>query len=155
MPDSPLLASLVERELRRVEAFVTLLRQEQAFLEAANTDPLATLAAEKSRLATELTQICEARENELARIGLAAGRDGMNAWCETTDAASRSRWQRLLQLGGEARNLNEHNGRLIGIRLQHNQRALAILTAAADQANTYGPDGQQRLGGPGRSLGSA
>ena len=155
MPVSPLLVSLVERELRRVEAFVTLLRQEQALLEAGNTDPLATLAAEKSRLATELAQLCQAREGELARLGLAAGRDGMNAWCEATDASSRSRWQRLLQLGAEARNLNDHNGKLIGIRLQHNQRALAVLTAAADQASTYGPDGQQRLGGSGRSLGSA
>lgn len=154
MPDK-LLASLVERELRRVEAFVALLRQEQSLLETANTESLATLAAEKTRLAAELTQLCQSRETELVRQGLSPGKAGMNAWCEATDAGSRSRWQQLLKFGAEAKSLNEHNGKLIAIKLQHNQRALAVLAAAADKATTYGPDGQQLVGTGGRSLGKA
>jgi flagellar biosynthesis protein FlgN len=153
--DTLLLASLVERELRRVEAFVALLRQEQSLLETSNTESLATLAGEKTRLATELTQLCQAREAELTRLGLGIGKDGMNAWCEATDAGSRSRWQGLLKLGAEARSLNEQNGKLITIKLQNNQRALAVLAAAADQATTYGPDGQQQVGTGGRTLGKA
>ena len=151
----PLLENLVGRELRRVQAFLAVLRQEKSLLEAANTEPLAALAEEKTRLAVELSQLCQAREAELTRLGLIPGKSGMNVWCESTNAASRGNWQRLLGAAGEAKALNDTNGKLIALRLQHNQRALAVLTAAADQAATYGPDGQQRLSSGGRSLGSA
>jgi flagellar biosynthesis/type III secretory pathway chaperone len=54
----------------------------------------------------------------------------------------------------KARALNQTNGKLIATRLASNQQALATLMAAANQAALYGPDGQARPLGGGRSLGS-
>ena len=97
-----------------------------------------------------------AREEELGRRGYAAGRMGMDDWIKSAEGTtSRRRWQQLLELATEARALNETNGKLIAVHLQHNQQALNTLLAAVDQATTYGPDGQQRAGAGGRSLGSA
>jgi flagella synthesis protein FlgN len=80
----------------------------------------------------------------------------MEAWLGGQDGAgSRDAWNRLRALAAEARSLNDTNGRLIGIHLENNQQALAVLLSAANQAATYGPDGQQKPGGGGRSLGSA
>lgn len=77
----------------------------------------------------------------------------MAAWLGGEEAA-RDTWQALLALAARARALNETNGRLIAERLAHNRQALAVLLAAADQAALYGPDGQPRPLGGGRSLGS-
>jgi flagella synthesis protein FlgN len=80
----------------------------------------------------------------------------MAAWLTAAaDPAAQAAWSALLQLAGQARDLNALNGKLIAERLRHNQQALAILLAAGDQAALYGPDGQTRLAGSGRPLGSA
>jgi flagella synthesis protein FlgN len=149
-------ASLLDQELRTLESFLVLLQQEQTLLETVAIEPLGALAEQKSALTTELARLTDAREAAISRGGFGPGKDGMNAWCETADGnASRGNWQRLRELAAEARALNELNGKLIATRLQHNQKALAVLMAAADRAATYGPDGQQRTGSSGRSLGSA
>lgn len=106
-------------------AFVAVLRREQAALTAGDIDALAPLVAEKTALAEQLNRI-SAAEAALLR-GLAS----------------------------EARSLNETNGKLIALRLQHNQQALNVLLSAADAVATYGPDGQQRSGVGSRILGSA
>jgi flagella synthesis protein FlgN len=150
------LASLLEQELRTLESFLALLRQEQSLLETVSIEALGELAEEKSALTAELARLADAREAELTRGGFGHGKVGMDAWAESTvSPVSGKNWQRLLELAAEARGLNELNGKLIVTRLQHNQKALAVLMTAADQAMTYGPDGQQRTASGGRSLGSA
>lgn len=108
-----------------LRAFIDVLRREQALLAEGSIDSLAPLIAEKTALADRLNQI---------PAGEAAG---------------------LRELAAEAQALNETNGKLIALRIQHNQRALNTLLAAADSAATYGPDGQQTAGLGGRILGSA
>ena len=158
MPTAPELVtigSLLDREFRALESFVALLRREQALLSQGSTDALAALAEEKLKAATELADFSASRDSKLIHSGLQPGRAGMDAWTATPAGAGyRGQWHRLLELTAEARGLNDTNGKLISIRLQNNQQALSILLAAADQAVTYGPDGQQRAGGSGRSLGS-
>lgn len=139
-----------------LHSFVTLLRHEQSLLVDGKADTLGDVAEEKSGLSGQLALRAAAREDELDRRGYAAGRAGMDDWIKSADGAtSRRRWQQLLELAAEARALNETNGKLIAVHLQHNQQALNTLLAAVDQATTYGPDGQQRAGAGGRSLGSA
>lgn len=108
-----------------LQAFVELLRQEQAALAAGDIDALAPLITEKTALAERLNRI-------------------------SVDETRRYR-----DLVSEARTLNEANGKLIALRLQHNQQALNVLLAAADSAATYGPDGQQQPATGGRMLGKA
>lgn len=159
MPAAPELVTvggLLDREFRALESFVALLRREQALLTEGSTDALAALAEEKLKAATELSDYSASRDAKLIHSGLQSGRAGMDAWTATPAGAGyREQWHRLLELTAEARTLNDTNGKLINIRLQNNQQALGILLAAADQAVTYGPDGQQRPGGSGRTLGSA
>ena len=156
IPPGSAIADLLAQELGLLDSFVTLLRREQSFLVDGKADSLANVAEEKSGLSGQLAVRAAARDEELGRRGFAAGRTGMDDWIKSADGTtSRRRWQQLLQLAAEARALNETNGKLIGVHLQHNQQALNTLLAAVDQAATYGPDGQQRSGAAGRSLGSA
>lgn len=139
-----------------MESFVALLRREQALLGENAVDSLQALVAEKSAAAEELLNLSEARERLLPGLGLSAGRAGMEAWLATpAGTAGQPLWKQLLALAAEARELNQINGQLIALHMQNNQQALAVLMAAANQAMTYGPDGQQRGSGSGRSLGSA
>lgn len=151
-----LIACLLTQELAALRSFIDLLRREQSLLESAASEGLGTLAAEKSRIALELGRMAAARDQELRGINFPAGRAGMDAWAISDAGISHQRdWDRLLQLTAEARALNEANGKLITLHLQHNQQALTALLAAADQTATYGPDGQSKPNVGGRSLGSA
>lgn len=108
-----------------LEAFIAILRREQDALATGDIDALAPLIAEKNALAEQLNRV-SADEAKLWR-----------------------------DLASEARTLNEANGKLIALRLQHNRQALNVLMTAADAVATYGPDGQQQAGLGGRILGSA
>lgn len=80
----------------------------------------------------------------------------MESWIERHAGPGNAKrdWQTLLSLAEKASALNRTNGKLIATRLAHNQQALSTLLAAANQAALYGPDGQARPVGGGRSLGS-
>jgi flagellar biosynthesis protein FlgN len=149
-------AGLLSQELVALQSFIELLRREQELLASGATDGLTNLAAAKSAAALELGRLAAARDAELARCHLPTGRAGMDAWTLTNAGVpSQSNWDQLLRFAAEARALNEANGKMIALQLQHNQQALSVLMAAADQTSTYGPDGQPRAGTGGRSLGSA
>lgn len=150
------IAELLSRELATLESLLALLRQEHALLVAGTSDGLTALAEKKSAAVLELGQLASARDRALERLNLPTGRAGMDAWTLSSGgAASQARWDRLLKLTAEARTLNESNGQAIAVHMQHNQQALSVLMAAADKTATYGPDGQPRPTGSGRSLGSA
>lgn len=108
-----------------LRAFVDLLQREQALLAAGDVNALPPLIAEKTALAERLERLPQEQTGELR------------------------------ELAAQARALNETNGKLIGLHLQHTQQALSVLLAAANQAATYGPDGQQQGGLGSRSLGKA
>lgn len=150
------LAALIDEEFREVQSFAALLRQEQELLVKTDAaDALLPLVDRKTQSTARLKALADRREQCLRAAGLPAGRAGMEAWQAAAPAAACKRWQELLATAAEVRALNETNGRLIGIHWKHNQAALTALMSAADRAMTYGPDGQQRGGGGGRSFGSA
>ncbi|OIQ97322.1 FlgN protein [mine drainage metagenome] len=150
------LPALIKDELALLRQFVTLLQDEQRALVEGELERLLPLAEEKSRLATELGRLAVARNQALAALGLAADKSGMDAWLvgQAPTVPSRGHWAELLSLATETRRQNELNGKLINTRMQHNQRALAVLAAATSQAMLYGPDGQQRPLTSGRDFGA-
>lgn len=156
LPAQPV-AGILADELALLREFVALLKQEQAFLVKGRADALPALGEQKSALAARLVACTGRREAALGHAGLAVGRPGMAAWLEQSaaDMAARQGWQEILTLAAEARSLNELNGTLIATHLQHTQQALGVLMAASDRVMTYGPDGQSRADGSGRSFGSA
>jgi flagellar biosynthesis protein FlgN len=150
------IASLLAQELAALRVFIDLLRNEQTLLASTTSDGLGPLATDKSRSALELGQLSTARDQELNKLNLPTGRAGMDAWVISNAGIPYQRdWDRLLVLASEARVLNEANGKLIALHLQHNRQALTALLTAADQTATYGPDGQAKPSVGGRSLGSA
>lgn len=146
----------LDEEVGKLGEFIALLQREQELLKRGDTEALLPLIETKTRLANGLAALSQAREGHLARLGLAPGRAGMEAWlARNGDAALKKAWQTLLQQAGEARTLNELNGKLIGLHMRHNQQAFTALMGATDRAMTYGPDGQQQTGLGGRILGTA
>lgn len=152
-----IVAGLLAEELLELKSFVVLLNEEQALLAKGEIDSLMPLVEKKSVLTGRLTGLSMRREEEVRKGGFGAGKTGMETWLSRTNPgpAVRDQWQKLLELAAEARSLNELNGKLIGLRMQHTQQALSTLMAATDRAMTYGPDGIQRSGGGGRLFGSA
>ena len=155
-PASPPLQHLLAEEAAQLRSFLVLLEQEQQALVGGDVERLLPLATEKNALCARLAQLGEARGKALLAAGLAAERQGMEAWLgrHAELGGARRDWQELLVLAEKAGALNQTNGKLIATRLAHNQQALSTLMAAADKAALYGPDGQARPLGGGRSLGS-
>lgn len=151
------LGQLLESEAREASAFVELLKKEQAMLVDGNVDGLLPLVEQKSAFTAKLGSLAEAREKIINDAGAGSGRSGMETYLsrQPDNKALRGRWEALLAVATEAQAMNQTNGKLIRLHLQHNQQAMNALMAAANQATTYGPDGQQRGPGSGRFLGSA
>jgi flagella synthesis protein FlgN len=137
-----------------VRRFIAVLENEQQILISGDADSLLPLAEQKSKLATQLSGLAEQRQQMLTKTESTL--TTMAAWLATlSDPAPAAAWQTLLELAGQARELNTLNGKLIAERMRHNQQALAILLSAGGKAALYGPDGQTRMTGGGRPLGSA
>lgn len=154
MPSSPLAG--IGDELDRLRAFVALLQREQECLARADVDALLPLIDAKSTFSAELAEFSRVRESALSSLQLPAGGSGIKAWLEKSkNPAERKAWADLVALAAKVRNLNETNGKLIGLHLKHNQHAFNALMAAANRAMTYGPDGHQQTGLGGRILGKA
>lgn len=157
-----LLARGLEAELLLLKKFIALLQREQQALTGGDIQLMLSLGDEKSMLATQLSHSAEQRSSQLATVGFSSDRSGIESWLnETTGPASsptpstRELWTELLERASQAQNLNETNGRLIGMHLQHNQQALNTLLSATHQAMLYGPDGQAHAAHSGRLFGSA
>jgi flagella synthesis protein FlgN len=155
-PSSSPLQNLLLEEVAQLRDFLDLLENEQQALVGGDVERLLPLAAEKNDLLRRLAQLGEARGKALLAAGLATDRQGMEGWLERhpEPGGAKRVWQELLTLAGKASALNQTNGKLIATRLANNQQALSTLMAAANQAALYGPDGQARPVGGGRSLGS-
>ncbi|QDX81371.1 hypothetical protein B9N43_09020 [Denitratisoma sp. DHT3] len=160
MIDSAEVSRLIGDELATLGKFIDLLQEEQGKLVAGELEGFEALAASKLAAADRLNGLSTSRDRLLCNAGYPAGREGVEAWLAgppnpPSAAESRGAWESLLALAAEARRLNELNGKLIAERLSHNQQALSILTTATNRASLYGPDGQTRVSGGGRKLGSA
>lgn len=144
----------VESELGLLERFHALLEREQALLIDGNTDGLIALTPQKTELHGLLQRQHDNLTLLLGQAGLPAAGASIAKLCADLPD-TQNRWQRILELGAEVKQLNELNGKLILERMQHNQAALSILLAAADQPSLYDAEGAARPTGRGRHLGSA
>lgn len=156
-PADVLIGQRLAEELGELQQFCKVLDTERGALEKGQADKLPALVQETSRLATRLGQLLSEREQALTQAGFESGRSGMETWLAQRrhDAKAQNTWKQLLDLAEEARRLQALNGKLIAVQLQHTQQALAALMSASGRPITYGPDGQQKVGGGGRALGSA
>jgi flagella synthesis protein FlgN len=155
-PASPL-QGLLDEEIAVLSEFLKILKQEEAALVAGDADGLVPVAQTKNQLAERLALIAERRTVLLDTAGLPQSRAGIETLIGRQPGAKdvQQRWATLLEQAREVKQRNELNGRLIAEKLSHNQQALQALSAAAERTALYGPDGQTRIGGGGRSFGRA
>lgn len=152
------IAELVAALAAERDAFVKffeLLKNEEMALAEGRIDDLPALAQAKTDMFVALSRLAETRNALLARLGVEKDAKGMDAWLTRNGHAPeaghvRQSWQQLLDAARQAKSLNEANGAMIEVKLQHNQQALAVLRAAANQLTLYGPDGQHLAVGSGR-----
>lgn len=141
-PASSLAALEAERQV--TARFVDLLRHEQHVLSSGTADDLETITPRKARLAEEISRYVEARRAHLIRLGLTPDVRGMRTWAalHSEPGKAGALWESLHALAGQARALNETNGMLIEMRLQHCERSLAALNEASGRTTLYGRHGQ-------------
>jgi len=138
---APSLERLIAAESALLADFVRLLETEQGHLVAGETDPLQALSEQKTRQAEQLNA--------------ASKRRSAIADAQSVALSTYPGWSEILHLAEQAKSLNALNGKLINQRLANNQQALQVLMGAAERSAIYGPDGQPRHGGGGRTLGKA
>lgn len=136
-------------EIALLREFVAILRREQEALTTDDTDEIAAASEAKGSLFRQLGQISTERNLALAREGFGTNRAGFDAFIRRHDDSGvlAQLRDRLMSTAGEANELNHINGKLISLRMTHNQRSLATLLGNSETSSTYGRDGRSNLGG--------
>ena len=148
------LALLIEAEAMQLGEFLALLEREEGMLVNGDTDALLGIAKIKNERYRELQRLHDERARLLGGMGHSVSDASIRSICTGLPRVL-ARWDEVLELDRSARARNEINGKLILERMAHNQAALSVLLAAADQAPLYDADGHTRAVGGGRILGSA
>jgi flagellar biosynthesis protein FlgN len=138
-----LLTTVIE-EHATLEAFASLLAYEEKALTAVS--PLETLPAiieKKTDLTEKLASLEKQRDAQLRAMGLPGGWKGMER-ASADDARLAKQWKLLQGVVERARRANMTNGMMIRVRMNYNEKALAVLRGASSRnaaAGVYGPDG--------------
>lgn len=140
----PALAELLGREVKLVQEFVDSLVTEQEALTQGKVDTLESVNRRKTALVEQLNAADNERNGFLRQAGHTGDREGLLAWLANNrgDQPAAKGWARLQALAVEAKRLNDLNGRLITMRLQATNQALAALTQQSQRSLLYGPNGQ-------------
>lgn len=143
----PALAELLAAEAKLVEGFIACLAAEQDALKQGDVEVLAPINARKTELVEQLNRLEGERNAFLKQAGHSPDLKGVLAWLARNrgDRAAGQAWAQLVKLATEARELNNLNGKLIAMRLQATNQALATLTQQAQRSTLYGPNGQTTL----------
>ncbi len=135
----------LQDELKLINCLIDLMKQEQQFLVAANTDGLGTLTPLKTQLVEQMADLAGQRHKSLETDGFAPSEVGMEAWVlRMANPVISAGWQQVLERMREAKELNRINGMLINKQMMHNQILIQAMRTPADAADTgfYGPSGQ-------------
>ena len=138
------LLNTVTDEYATLEAFASLLIYEERALAAVS--PVETLPAileKKTELTSKLASLEKARDAELKALGLPGGKLGMEL-AGADEPRLAQQWKLVQDVVERARRANMTNGLMIRVRMNYNEKALAILrgTASNGTAGVYGPDGR-------------
>lgn len=149
-------AATLQAEQAAFQQFYELLQAEKDALSRNEVDRLPELAQLKSEKILQLSQLAEQRNLYLAAHSCLPDQAGMEEWYRRSRGETGIRlykiWQDMLKQARAAHQLNQENGALIELKLQHNQQALAIIRAAANQNGVYGRDGLTQASHSGRPI---
>jgi len=132
----------LQAELNKIAELLSVLKQEQQDLVAADIEHLTGLTPHKSALVNDMALLATQRHRALATAGFPAQESGMEAWLAgAQDAEASQMWQALLEQTREAKELNRLNGLLINKHLSTTQGALQALRPQGPGGAFYGPSG--------------
>jgi flagella synthesis protein FlgN len=147
--------SRLNAERDGLRSLVALLEAEQQALIDGDVEQLLTLSDSKTQAVQGLSELANARQNDMRTHNAEIKANGIVAWLQAYAAGSLPVWQDIQQLVEQMQNLNRISGTLIQTKLRHNQQALAVLVNVANNAHgLYGADGQPHLPSSSRILGS-
>lgn len=145
------LQACLEKEARLMGDFLLVLQEEATVLEEGATETaLADTTARKNIASDALAAAAQERNTLLAGLGFEPDGPGLADAADAHPALSQAR-QQLLNVTGQARSLNESNGRIIDVFLDHNQRTLDTLRRLAGVGDIYDASGRTRPGNKGSS----
>jgi flagellar biosynthesis/type III secretory pathway chaperone len=153
VPQNSDFAASLREEVTALQAFRKVLESERACLKRSDVEALLELTRVKSEQLDQLAELSDRRSRYLVSKGLEVSQAGMGQAMDTAELAEL--WTTLLTLASEVRNLNDANGALIAVRMNHNHAALAALQVGGRVPKLYGPDGQRDVGASTRDLGRA
>ncbi|QFT86658.1 FlgN protein [Halomonas sp. THAF12] len=138
------LQRLLGGQAERLAGLGRLLEEEQSLLVAGEIDGrrLNALADEKTALQQALEETEETRARVQRQLGYAEGIEGARQ--AAADAGCLDGWQTMLDHARQIARLNERNGRLLALRMRHNQQMLDYIHRLADP-DTYSADGRTGL----------
>lgn len=138
------LQRLLDDQADRLDDLSRLLEEEQALLMAGDIDGrrLNELAADKAGLQQALEDTETLRARVQGQLGYPSGIEGARRAAE--DAGCQAGWARVLDKARLIARLNERNGRLLELRMRHNQQMLDFIHRLADP-DVYAADGRTGL----------
>jgi len=138
------LLNTVTEEHATLEAFASLLMYEEKALAAVSpVETLPTILEKKTELTGKLASLEKARDAELKALGLPGGKLGMDL-ASADEPRLAQQWKLVQEVVERARRANMTNGLMIRVRMNYNEKALAILRGATanNASGVYGPDGR-------------
>lgn len=138
------LQRLIDDQQSRLAALSRLLEAEQAQLVEGEVDgkTLNRIAEDKTGLQQAIEDTERLRARVQQQLGYPEGSAGARQAAE--DAGCLPRWEAMLVAGREIARLNERNGRLLALRMAHNQQMLDYLHRLADP-DVYAANGRTGL----------
>lgn len=145
------LQACLEKEAGLTRDFLQILQDEAKVLEdGATEESLQETTARKNDAADALSSLAQERNVLLKTLGFEADGAGLAAAAGVYPELSGAR-ETLLDLTAQARDLNESNGQVINIFLEHNQRTLDTLRRLTGVGDIYDASGRTLGGGKGSS----
>ncbi len=131
-----------------LKEFVELLEHEQKLLSSSEVDGEAVrkLATDKKTMLERLESLESQRAKGQHTLGYPSGLEGAKK--AASDSKCLPFWEEITLLAFRAKSLNEINGNLIKMRLDHANQMISFFNKVAGEP-LYGPDGKSKRRGMG------
>jgi flagellar biosynthesis/type III secretory pathway chaperone len=149
-------ARLLADEAGLLLGFEKLLKQETLILRGDDTAAIERIGATRHACMAELTRLSGERDNSCQMLSFGTGRDAFEkllAWCDAGGELNR-RWQSNLTQARRCRDLNDRNGALVAVKLNHVQKLLTAIRGG-DAEPVYAQQASRFSGFATRELGQA
>ena len=129
-------------EINLMENFLEVVIYEQSVLASTEIDNLENILQIKADLINELLLVSNNRLSNLAGLGFPEKNSSMTLLIrQSTNVSLEQQWQKLINIGSQADEINKNNGYIVNGLFFSNQKSLAFLQGKSINS-LYGPDGR-------------